>query len=155
MNTVVGQNEVISAWVFGTFGVSMTIGRIFGDYFTQKLGKQRLMLFDTFLAILGLTLALSFVSVWSTFLGFFLVGLGLSTIVPIVFSSAGNLKNISPSAGISMATSIGYTGFFIGPPSIGYLAEMFGLRVGLGFVLGLFVFMAGVLILIAKKNTDD
>jgi MFS family permease len=110
------------------------------------------MLLDALLAILGLAMALSFVSVWSTFIGFFLVGLGLSTIVPIVFSSAGNLKNINPSAGISMATSIGYTGFFIGPPAIGFLAETFGLRLGLGFVLALFVVMATVLLTISNKN---
>jgi MFS family permease len=101
---------------------------------------------------MGLSIALLFVSVWSTFLGFFLVGLGLSTIVPIVFSSAGNLKNISPSAGISMATSIGYTGFFIGPPAIGFLAETFGLRIGLVFVLGLFVLMTIVLMRISEKE---
>lgn len=154
MNKVVGQNEVLSAWAFGTFGVAMTIGRVFGDYFTLKLGKQKLMLIDALLSIAGLGIALAFVSVWSTFLGFFLVGLGLSTIVPIVFSSAGNLKNISPSVGISMATSIGYTGFFIGPPTIGYLAEAFGLRVGLGFVLFLFVMMAGILAMIIRKNED-
>ncbi|MFY7912590.1 MAG: MFS transporter [Emticicia sp.] len=153
MNKVVGQSEVLSAWAFGAFGVSMTIGRVFGDYFTLKLGKQKLMLIDALLSIAGLGISLAFVSVWSTFLGFFLVGLGLSTIVPIVFSSAGNLKNISPSAGISMATSIGYTGFFIGPPTIGYLAEAFGLRVGLGFVLFLFVLMA-VIITFISSNKD-
>lgn len=152
MNKVVGQSEVLSAWAFGAFGVSMTIGRIFGDYFTLKLGKQKLMLIDALLSIAGLGIALAFVSVWSTFLGFFLVGLGLSTIVPIVFSSAGNLKNISPSAGISMATSIGYSGFFIGPPTIGYLAEAFDLRVGLGFVLFLFVLMAGIITFISSNK---
>lgn len=152
MNKVVGQSEVLSAWAFGTFGVSMTIGRVFGDYFTLKLGKQKLMLIDALLSIAGLGIALAFVSVWSTFVGFFLVGLGLSTIVPIVFSSAGNLKNISPSVGISMATSIGYSGFFIGPPTIGYLAEAFDLRVGLGFVLFLFVLMAGIITFISTNK---
>lgn len=155
MNKVVGQSEILSAWAFGSFGVAMTIGRVFGDYFTLKLGKQKLMLIDALLSILGLGIALAFVSVWSTFVGFFLVGLGLSTIVPIVFSSAGNLKNISPSAGISMATSIGYTGFFIGPPTIGYLAEAFGLRAGLGFVLFLFVFMAGILVFISREKSVE
>jgi MFS family permease len=155
MNKVVGQSEVLSAWAFGTFGVAMTIGRVFGDYFIVKFGKQKLMMIDALLSIIGLGISLAFVSVWSTFVGFFLVGLGLSTIVPIVFSSAGNLRNISPSAGISMATSIGYTGFFIGPPTIGYLAEAFGLRIGLGFVLFLFVFMAGILVFISKENSVD
>jgi len=155
MNKVVGQSEVLSAWAFGTFGVAMTIGRVFGDYFIVKFGKQKLMMIDALLSIIGLGISLAFVSVWSTFVGFFLIGLGLSTIVPIVFSSAGNLRNISPSAGISMATSIGYTGFFIGPPTIGYLAEAFGLRIGLGFVLFLFVFMAGILVFISKENSVD
>lgn len=155
MNKVVGQSEVLSAWAFGTFGVAMTIGRIFGDYFTEKLGKERLMLIDTVMSVIGLSIALVFVSTWSTFIGFFLVGLGLSTIVPIVFSSAGNLKNISPSAGISMATSIGYAGFFVGPPTIGYLSEAFGLRVGLGFVLALFILMALVLWGISRKLNKE
>jgi MFS family permease len=52
-----------------------------------------------------------------------------------------------------MATSIGYTGFFIGPPAIGYLAENFGLRLGLGFVLALFIVMAGVLTTLKTKNS--
>lgn len=155
MNKVVGQSEVISAYAFGTFGVAMTIGRTFGDYFTIKLGKQKIMFIDACLATLGLTIAIIFASTWSVFVGFFMVGLGLSTIVPIVFSSAGNLKNITPSVGISMATSIGYTGFFIGPPTIGFLAEAFGLRIGLGFVLFLFVLMAGIIsVLLSKKSGD-
>jgi predicted MFS family arabinose efflux permease len=146
MNKVVGQNEFVSAWAFGTFGVSMTIGRVFGDYLIDKFGKEKLMLADALIATVGLGITLVFASVWSTFLGFFLVGLGVSTIIPIVFSSAGNIRNISPSVGISMATSIGYTGFFVGPPTIGYLAEAFDLRIGLGFVLFLFVLMAGLIV---------
>jgi MFS family permease len=74
-------------------------------------------------------------------LGFFIVGLGLSTIVPIVYSAAGNTEGVSPSVGIAMATSVGYAGFFVGPPVIGYLAEAFDLRIGLLFTLCLFVIM--------------
>ena len=154
MNKVVGQNEVVSAWAFGTFGVSMTIGRAFGDHLIAKLGKEKLMLIDALVAVVGLGIALAFASVWATFLGFFLVGLGVSTIIPIVFSSAGNIKNISPSVGISMATSIGYTGFFVGPPAIGYLADAFDLRIGLGFVLLLFLLMAGIIVFLSKKKAD-
>ena len=152
MNKVIGQDEVVSAWAFGTFGIAMTIGRTFGDYFTVKLGKERIMFIDSVLAISGLAIALGFETVWSTFLGFFLVGLGLSTIVPIVFSLAGNTKGVSTTVGISMVTSIGYTGFFVGPPIIGFLAEEFGLKLGLGFVLSLFLFMFFVIIWRLRKN---
>ncbi|MCU0341402.1 MAG: MFS transporter [Spirosomaceae bacterium] len=153
VNKIVGQNEVISAWAFGAFGVAMTIGRTLGDHFIEKWGMTKMLLIDAALSIVGLALVIGFVSVWSVFFGLFLVGLGVATIVPIVFSSAGNLPNVSPSAGISMASSIGYSGFFIGPPTIGYLAEAFDLRAGMGFVLGLFVLMAGLIVAALSKSS--
>lgn len=145
MNKVVGKSESFAALAFGAFGASMTIGRIFGDFLTEKLGKRKLMIYDSILAIGGLAIALSYVSATTTLIGFFLVGLGLSTIVPIVYSTAGNTEGISPSVGIAMATSVGYAGFFVGPPTIGFLADAFGLRIGLCFTLFLFVVMLGLI----------
>ena len=141
MNKVVGKSEAFSALAFGMFGGAMTIGRIFGDHFTQALGKKRLLLIDGILAASGLAIALLFVSAWATFLGFFLVGLGLATVVPIIYSTAGNTEGVSPSVGIAFATTIGYSGFFIGPPAIGFLADLYGLRMALCFTLGLFLLM--------------
>jgi predicted MFS family arabinose efflux permease len=149
---VVGQNEVVSAWAFGVYGFSMTFGRAIGDYLTVRLGKYRLLMLNSICTVVGLGIALGFVSVWSTFVGFLLVGFGVSTIVPIVYSSAGNLQGLSPSLGISMATSIGYSGFFIGPPTIGFLGEAFGLRIGLGFVLFLFVVMTAIIFYLSKQS---
>ncbi len=148
MNKVVGETETFAAITFSVFAISMTIGRIFGDYFTEKLGARQLLIYDSILAILGLSIALSFVTVWTTLIGFFLIGLGLSTVVPIVYSAAGNTEGVSPSIGIAMATTVGYAGFFVGPPLIGFLADNFGLRLGMVFPLGLFVLM---LLLIMKK----
>ncbi len=141
MNRVVGQSESVSALAFAAFGVSMTLGRLFGDYFTNALGKRRLLILDSLLAILGLGITLLFAGTFSTLLGFFIAGLGLSTVVPIVYSTAGNTPGVSPGSGIAMATTIGYTGFFIGPPLIGYLGDQIGLRTGLLYVLGLFLTM--------------
>ncbi len=151
MHTIVGQTDVVSAWAFGVFGLAMTVGRLFGDYATAKIGMQKLMLIDALLATAGLGLVLGFATVWSAFVGLFLAGIGLSTIIPLVFSQAGNLRGITPSLGISMATSIGYTGFFVGPPVIGYLAEAFDLRIGLTFVLLLFVAMAVIIARQARR----
>ena len=60
---------------------------------------------------------------------------------PVNISSAGNTPGVEPSVGIAMATTIGYAGFFVGPPAIGFLADEFGLRVGLAMVLVLFLVM--------------
>lgn len=145
MHTIVGSSESFGAMAFGVFGAAMTIGRIFGDQLTAYFGRRKIMLLDVSVAIIGLSMALLFPYEWVSIVGFFLVGIGLATIVPIIYSAAGNTPGVSPSAGIAMASTIGYMGFFIGPPMIGYLADLFGLRIGLAYVVGLFVLM-GLLI---------
>ncbi|OJJ15617.1 hypothetical protein BKI52_37675 [marine bacterium AO1-C] len=145
MSKVVGNTDFFSALAFGTFGVAMTIGRLLGDYATEKLGKHRLMTYNSVLAFVGLLLPLVFPFTWITLLGFFFIGLGLATVVPIVYSTAGNTPGVSPGEGIAMATTIGYAGFFVGPPIIGFMADEFGLRAGLLFALSLFGVM-GVLV---------
>ena len=148
MHKMIGQDEAFSALAFGAFATAMTIGRLTGDYFTEKFGKRKQLIISSLLSIFGLALALASMSPWTVLAGFFIVGLGLATIVPIVYSTAGNTEGVSPSVGIAMATTIGYSGFFIGPPTIGYLADAFSLRIGLLFVVLLFAVM---LIFVIKK----
>ncbi len=151
VNEVVGSSKSVSAIAFGVFGASMTVGRMFGDHLTLRLGKKKLLLLDVVLAIGGLTLLLVFPVMPITTIGLFLLGFGLSTIVPIVYTTAGNTPGVSPSIGIAMATTIGYSGFFVGPPSIGYLSDHYGLRIALLFTLFLLFIMSG---LIARQKFD-
>ncbi len=151
MKNVVGGNETYGALTIGSFATAMTLGRFFGDYFTDKFGKARMLVINSLIAISGLVLVLSILQVWLSLFGFFLVGLGLATVVPVIYSIAGNTKGVSPSVGISMASTIGYAGFFVGPPVIGYLADDFGLRVGLLFTLCL-LFVMLLLILAQRKK---
>ncbi len=138
----IGASKSLAALSVGSFSVAMTIGRIFGDYFTEKLGKKQILLLDGALAFVGLAMMLIFQNEMMTLIGLFLVGLGLATIVPIVYSTAGNTEGVSPSVGIAMATTIGYTGFFIGPPVIGFLSKTYNsLAIALTFVLFLFFAM--------------
>lgn len=73
--------------------------------------------------------------------GFFLVGLGLSTIVPITYSIAGNARGLPSGVGLAMVTTVGYSGFLFGPPLIGFLADNFNLRIALLVIVFLFVVM--------------
>lgn len=151
MKDVVGADETFGALTIGAFATAMTIGRFLGDYFTDRWGRVKMLVYSSLLAILGLSLVLTIMDEGVVLLGFFLVGLGLATVVPIVFSAAGNTKGVSPSVGIAMASAIGYTGFFVGPPVIGYLADAYGLRIALTFSLTLLVVMF-VLILTMRKR---
>ena len=153
MNKVVGQSEFFSALAFGAFGTAMTIGRIFGDRLTEQLGKSKLLINSSLCAIIGLAMVVGYVSEVTALTGFFLIGLGLANVVPIVYSTAGNVKGVEPSVGIAMATTVGYAGFFVGPPTIGFLSDQINLRVGLVFVLILFVVML-VLVLNRKESID-
>jgi MFS family permease len=144
LTDILKKTPDVAALGFGAFATAMTIGRILGDWILSKLGKRKMLIYSSLCAIFGLVLSLSFPELTTVLLGFGLVGLGLSNVVPIVYSTAGNTEGIKPSVGIAMATTIGYAGFFIGPPMIGFLADHFGLRIGLCFTLLLFVMMLGL-----------
>jgi predicted MFS family arabinose efflux permease len=151
MNTVVGSSLAFSALSLGIFGAAMTVGRFVGDYFTTLWGNKKLLIIDTLLSIGGMCLVIGVANVWATLLGYVLLGLGLATIVPIVYSAAGNLPGVAPGVGIAMATTIGYAGFFVGPPLIGYIGDHMGLRWGFVYTCVLLVIMM-VLILAYFKE---
>jgi MFS family permease len=141
VNKIVGESESTAALAFGAFATAMTMGRFFGDYFVARYGIATMLIVNSLISFFGLTLLIAVPLTWVVMAGFFLVGLGLSSVVPIVYSAAGNRSDVSPSVGIAMATTIGYAGFFVGPPSIGYMADAFTLRWALLFPLALLVLM--------------
>lgn len=151
-HTVVGMSAAFSAIAFGTFATAMTIGRLFGDGFIDRMGKNTVLTSSCCLAIAGLALALGFVSASTTVAGFFFIGLGLSNLVPLTYSIAGNIPGVDPTAGIAVASTVGYSGFFVGPPVIGYLGDALGLRIGLCFTLLLFFIMLSVVFVLIRKS---
>jgi MFS family permease len=66
-------------------------------------------------------------------IGFALCGLGIANAVPLLFSAAGRLKPPGPS--LAAAFTLGYTGFIVGPPVIGILADQVGLPETLSLLL--------------------
>jgi MFS family permease len=123
------------------FALAMTIGRIFGDGARLKFGDRKLMIYCGLISSLGLLLTLLVTHPLVVIAGFFVIGLGLSIIVPIAYSIAGNVKDLPPGVGIAMVTTVGYSGFMVGPPVIGFLADAFTLRYALLLVVVLFLVM--------------
>jgi len=152
MHTVIGKTKAFSALAVGSFASAMTIGRLFGDRLIDAMGKKTILFCSCFAAITGLTIVLLFVNAPAVLIGLFLVGAGLSNVVPVTYSTAGNIKGIEPAAGIAIASTIGYSGFFVGPPAIGYLADSFGLRIGLCFTMGLLLIMLSMILFITRRE---
>jgi len=124
-----------------SFALAMTVGRIFGDRARASFGDQKLMVVCSLISTFGIAIALIWTNPYTAISGFFLVGLGLSVIVPIAYSIAGNSTAVSPGVGLAMVTTVGYSGFLFGPPVIGFLADISSLRYALLFIGILFLIM--------------
>ena len=120
---------------YAVFSACMAVFRFVGDWITTRLGPFRTVCAGSLVAACGLLWALSTRSPQWALPGFGLTGAGFSVIIPLVFGSGGRVKSISPGAGIATVTSIGYTGFIIGPPAIGFLSQLVTLRLALGLVV--------------------
>jgi MFS family permease len=123
------------------FALAMTIGRIIGDSARTRFGDRRLMIICGLISTAGLSLSITVATPPFAIAGFFVVGLGLSVIVPIAYSVAGSAKGLPPGVGLAMVTTVGYSGFLFGPPVIGFLSDLFTLRLALLLVLLLFLAM--------------
>ena len=135
------------------FSMAMMLGRFAGDRLRANWGDGKLLINSSILAVIGISLSVGVLSPYTAIAGFFLVGLGLATIVPIAFSTAGNMPGIKPGVGISMVTTIGYSGFLFGPPIIGFIADWQDLRVAMGLIAFLFVIMT-LLSLNLRRKTE-
>ena len=141
MERVVLAPKALAPIGLSAFALAMTIGRVLGDSGRARFGDRKLMVSCSLVSSAGIALSLLVTSPYLVIAGFFLVGLGLSVIVPIAYSIAGNNSELGPGVGLAMVTTVGYTGFLFGPPIIGFIADLSGLRIGLIFVALLFLAM--------------
>lgn len=129
---------------FSSFAVAMVIGRFLGDKISLKYDVSTILIFNGILTALGMMLTLGMESIYLKVTGCFITGIGISTVVPLIYSQAGNQKEIMPSMAIAGVSTIAYVGFLLGPVLIGYLSDFVGLDkalvliVVLGF-LGAFI----------------
>jgi MFS family permease len=135
------SQEWIAALGLSAFGLAMTIGRVFGDGARSKFGDKKLMVTCGLISTVGLAISILFVDPIICIAGFFIVGIGLSCVVPIAYSVGSNAKGLPPGVGLAMVTTVGYSGFVLGPFFIGSLASVVTLRYALGLVFALFLLM--------------
>ena len=111
-----------------SFNIFMVLGRIYGDMFRDRLGVYILLLMLMFLTIIGLGILINFNTILSSVLGFALLGLGASSIVPMTYSLVSNIEGLDSSVGITII-SISVYGTFLGAPaSLGLLANSYGIN---------------------------
>lgn len=132
------------------FTSTMAIGRFVGDWLVVKFGVKRMLQISGTTTATGLLIAVLFPYLFPATLGFLMVGFGVSSVVPIVYGLAGKSTAMSTSVALAAVSTIGFLGFLLGPPVIGFIAEASSLRISFTLiaVLGL-----GTTILAAKVKS--
>ncbi|MFC1225717.1 MFS transporter [Pedobacter sp. BG31] len=119
---------------YASFMFMMASGRFMGVYLIGKFGRKNLLQISGAIISLGMALAVIFPYLITAIFGFMLIGLGVSSIVPMVYSIAGNNKKVPAGKAITMVSSIGYFAFLFGPPLIGYISQLSSLRYSFGII---------------------
>jgi len=121
-----------AAWIgagYTAFMSTMAAGRFVADWLVTRFGIKRILQVSGVVIATGLSLAILFPNIPVSIAGFILVGAGVSSVVPLVYSAAGKSKIVSPGVALAAVSTIGYLGFLIGPPAIGFIAHASSLRV--------------------------
>jgi len=126
-----GASPAAASLGYFAFSVAMIAVRLVADRIASRVGTRRLIRAATVTAVAGFALVIAVTRPTAGIAGFAIVGLGVSAIVPMAWSTAGRLQPASPGRAISAVATLGYLGFLLGPVMIGGLAELVGLRLAL------------------------
>jgi MFS family permease len=141
-----GASVTLSGFGFAAFSLTMAVMRFGGDLIRDRLGAVKTLRVSTVFAIAGMLMASLSPDAAIAILGFALCGIGISNMVPIAFSAAGNIPGLQPGIGISVVTTMGYSGMLVAPSAIGFAAEH------IGFAAVFMVLPVLLLIVLALSN---
>jgi predicted MFS family arabinose efflux permease len=131
----VGMAQARAALGYATFSAAMASSRFAGDFLRARYSEQALLRVGAGIAAVAMAVVLVAAHPWVALIGFALVGAGLAPVAPILFNAATRVPGVSRAAAIASVTSIGYSGFMIGPPLIGSIATASSLTTALGVVV--------------------
>lgn len=130
---------------YTSFMIMMAGGRFIGDGVIRKFGRKKVLQLSGILISAGLFTAAFVPNIIVATASFMLVGLGVSTIVPTIYSVAGKNPNVPPGEALTIVSSVSFLGFLLGPPVIGYIADMSNLRFSFAFI-GIFGILISILV---------
>lgn len=132
-----GTGGGVAALGFAAFSLAMLVGRFSGDRLVDRFGSVPMVRTGAAMAALGLATGLVIDTPAAMIAAFTVVGLGVSVLFPLVFKAAATFPGVSRGRAVAGVATIGYTGFLVGPPVLGWVAEPTSLRVSLAIVVAL------------------
>jgi len=135
---------------YAGFSMAMAIGRFTSDGISERIGSKKMISYGLIIAVIGCMFIITKIS-YLVILGFFVVGSGLSSIIPEMFRVAANFKGIEPAKGMAVIAGTGYFGFLLGPVIFGGIAELTDLHTSF-IILGCLILLA---LVISKFLTSE
>ncbi len=135
-------------WGLCMITATMALGRLASDRLIARFGSARIL--HAFCVVVSVGLCVALTSPFTGLaglplhllaaFGFAVVGLGLSGLSPIVYSQASRAKGMPAASALTFVSSMGFLGFFVSPPLIGYLSEWTDRSLALGIFAVLILF---------------
>ncbi len=135
---------------YAAFSTTMTAGRLVGDRVVLALGRARSIATLTAIGVCGMAIGLATSTFAGAVFGFAFLGIGLSVMVPVLFSTAAD--GAAPGPAIATVSTLGYTGFLVGPTAIGLIAQGTSVPFAL-WLVPLFTGTGGILGVVAVRLT--
>ncbi len=131
LTTVKLSGAVMAATGFAAFSITMTALRLLGDGIIARVGPAAAVFLGGILIAVGIATAI--VSPWplAVALGFGIVGAGAANVVPVALSAGAHIPGMQPSVGVAAVLTVGYVGFLVSPPVLGFIADTWGLSASL------------------------
>jgi fucose permease len=149
-----GTDVGFASFGFAAYATAMVSGRLVGDGLIARWGEVPVVTWLTAAGGAGLAVALLVGHPIVAICGFAVLGLGLSLVIPVVFSMAGRIGGATAGPSVTIVSSICGTGFLAGPPMIGFLAEVVGLPAALS-VVSLLAFIAAGLVRVVGRGVPS
>lgn len=137
-----GADIAVAGFAFAAFSGIMALMRFLGDGVRNRFGAVNTLRVSALLAASGMFAAGLAPNAWVAIAAFALCGFGVANMVPIAFSSAGNQPGVAPGIGMSVVTTMGYSGILVAPSAIGFAAEHTGFA-------PIFLTLSGLLVIVS------
>ncbi|MBL1419638.1 MAG: MFS transporter [Alphaproteobacteria bacterium] len=132
----------VAAAGLAMFSGSMAVARFAAGPIIDRIGEKPIVVSGGILIALGMLLVVFAPWALLSASGFMIIGVGAANIIPLAFSAAGRTPNVVHALAITSIANATMLGVFVGPPLIGLLGELFGLKVAMLMIGGLGVMIA-------------
>ena len=119
-----GAGAGLAAVGYAAFALAEACGRLAGSRLLERLGQRVVLVSGGIFTCAGMLCAALAPSIPLVVAGFALAGLGVANAFPAAMTQVGLLAGPH---GVAIASTLGYGGFLLGPPAIGFLAGAVGL----------------------------